>query len=217
MRKSFWSFAARIFGLLRQRMSQSFTEVPVDHTQRVNTSSIASEGPEKSLADITLDRSRDSHFSPPTLQTTPLTGKTTEEIANLEEQVLERIPDGSSIGNKALQDLVGWDEALFLAVRNRLRDAGKLFDRARKGRQHSQDPTARAIPSSGKKRQQRPRRADPYASEEALYPPIAKVLKERWIEDESFDYYTLEVTARGGRRPDGVMARPDITVAAMTS
>lgn len=56
-----------------------------------------------------------------------------------------------------------------------------------------------------------------YSTEDDLYQPILKLIKDRWVADEQFDQFAAEVTARGGRRSDGVWSRPDITVAAVTS
>lgn len=63
----------------------------------------------------------------------PLTGKTTEEIVQLEGIVLAGVPDEGTIGNQALRESSGLDLEVYFAVRNRLRDPGRLAIRRGRG------------------------------------------------------------------------------------
>jgi hypothetical protein len=149
----------------------------------------------------------------------PLTGKSADEIATLEQELLDRIPENESIGNQSLRESARLPDDLYLAVRNRLRDSGQITIGPGRGgsiRKTNPDepselvehtsPDARAFESD-----------DPFSTEESLYAPMLEVLEKRWVRDQPFDSSVVEITARGGRRPDGTWARPDLTCAAMTS
>lgn len=58
-----------------------------------------------------------------------LTGMSAEQISHLETQFLNGVPkDGGRIGNKRLRvDVLGWNEDLYLAIRERLLDKGTLI------------------------------------------------------------------------------------------
>ena len=54
--------------------------------------------------------------------------------------------------------------------------------------------------------------------EDSLYEPAASVLRDRWVKDNRFREYVVEVTANQGKRDTGgKWSRPDITVAGMTT
>lgn len=148
----------------------------------------------------------------------PLTGKTADEIKELENEFIQQVPqDGSSIGNKALRDVaLRWDRALYDAIKSRLLDDGRIVSgRGRGGSvkrfveqeivENEEEEAADAIP------------ADPFPTEESLYESLIVQINEAWAKDQPFDRYAVENTSRGGRRADGTWSRPDICVAAMTS
>lgn len=148
-----------------------------------------------------------------------LTGKTSREIADLEAQMLEGVPDdGSPIGNKRLRDdILGWENLLYLTVRKRLLDSGVLIVGKGKGgsvRRFVEAPDGEPVAV-----QLSPViiSRDPFDTEESLYGPMADVIRTRWVQDQPFDQVLVEQTDRGGRRKDGIWTRPDVTVAAMTS
>jgi hypothetical protein len=148
----------------------------------------------------------------------PLTGKTAEEIQQLEKQLLESVPEQGSIGNQTLREHLRLGDDLYLAVRNRLRDAGEIS--IGRGRGGSISRTKQVIPDLQEPEQnvyQEPTPDDPYPSEASLYEPMRITLQSRWVQDQRFDQSVVESTARGGRRADGVWARPDLTCAAITS
>ncbi len=145
----------------------------------------------------------------------PLTGLSEEQINNYEQALLEKIPEETAIGNTNLRKSLskgskGWNQTLFWAIRNRLIERGYLERVKGKG---------------GSVRRVRPltvvddaqAAAEPIVQqiheERDLYEPMAKVIMENWSPDSGLDAVIVEVTAQGGRRPDGKWSRPDVTLA----
>ena len=149
----------------------------------------------------------------------PLTGKTEAEIAALEAGVLDRIPDDGSLGNQALRESSGLPEEVYLAVRNRLRDSGRLsIGRGRGGSiRKTVDHPEGSAPDALSATEEPVAASAPWEDEASLYPPMLEVLQKRWVQDQAFVSSVVENTSRGGRRPDGTWARPDLTCIAMTS
>ena len=155
----------------------------------------------------------------------PLTGRSTEEIGGLEGQLLAGVPeDGRSVSNRRLRDeILRWDSDLYLAVRKRLIENGKLITgRGRGGsvrRTPSEEPpgNGEVLDEAAANREGRHPDEPPFPDESSLYDPMLVVIRERWVLDQPFDQVLVEKTDRGGRRADGIWTRPDITVAAMTS
>src|ERR1044072_1149451 len=55
-------------------------------------------------------------------------------------------------------------------------------------------------------------------TEDQLYDPVAKVLKDRWVKDNRFRASVVEVTAKQGKRDTGgKWCRPGVAVVAITS
>lgn len=151
----------------------------------------------------------------------PLTGMDGNEIARLEQHFLDEVPvDGSSIGNRRLRvERLNWDNDLYLAVRKRLVDSGMLvIGRGRGGSLrrtlNDEGPVHEEV---ARGEAEFPEAPVPFPDEASLYDSMLRVIRDRWIMEQPFDQYLVERTDRGGRRPDGVWTRPDITVAAMTS
>lgn len=150
----------------------------------------------------------------------PLTGKSHQEITDLENAFLEAVPDdGSSIGNKRLRDeILKWDSNIYLAVRKRLLDTGTLTVGKGKGGSVRRTPIEQeAEPAEPIEAIAAVEAHQPYPDEASLYDPMLVVIRDRWTLDQPFDQVLVEKTDRGGRRADGIWTRPDITVAAMTS
>ena len=145
----------------------------------------------------------------------PLTGKSSGEIGKLEEELLEHVPtDGRGVGNARLRDeCLGWEADLYLAIRKRLIDSGKIILGRGRGGSVRIAPSDAIEDNTGEKHH----REEPYPNEEALYNAMLSSLTGRWANEQPFDQHIVERTDRGGRRADGVWSRPDITVAAMTS
>ena len=142
----------------------------------------------------------------------PLTGKSSDEITELENKFISQIPADHAIGNKTLRDNLGWDLDLYLAIKQRLLSDGIITLGRGKGgsvRRVFEEQYAEDIEKEFEE--------DPYQDEDSLYEPMLEVIQQRWIKDQPFDQVLAERTDRGGRRKDGVWTRPDITVASMTS
>lgn len=151
----------------------------------------------------------------------PLTGKSTEEIEQLETELLNGVPeDGRSIGNKSLRDeILQWDSDFYLAVRKRLIESGQLITGRGKGgsvRRAPIDVEADIVQEDNVAIADQPN-GQPFPDEDSLYDPMLEVIRNRWTLDQPFDQVLVERTDRGGRRSDGIWTRPDITVAAITS
>ena len=147
----------------------------------------------------------------------PLTGKTTEEISQYKADLLAAMPtDGTSVGNKALREQLRWEPDFYLAVRGRLIDEGQLT--LGKGRGGS----VRRISEDGHEdtdvdAEEVQADKEGFATERSLYPPMLQVIRDRWVKEQPFNSVIVEDTSQGGRRADGIWARPDITVVASTT
>lgn len=146
----------------------------------------------------------------------PLTGLSIQEIERYESTLMDRVPAATSIGNTALLRLLvsadnTWTKDRYFAIRNRLIERGHLdLGRGKGGsvRRARVAPTIiqeiqAAVPIPDARLQ----------SERELYEPMFKVIKADWSPDNGLDPVLAEITAQGGRRPDGKWTRPDITLA----
>lgn len=145
----------------------------------------------------------------------PLTEKSEEQIRQYEQLLLDKVPQNGSIGNTTLlRDLKAanddWTENLYWAIRNRLIERGQLERGKGKGGSVRRVTTDVAVLDA-------PDAAQPIArqipAERDLYEPMAKVIRENWSTDSGLDAVIVEITAQGGRRPDGKWSRPDVTLA----
>jgi hypothetical protein len=143
----------------------------------------------------------------------PLTGLSTEQIESYENQLLEQVPQSGRVGNKTLRDTLkhisqNWTDDLFRAIRNRLIERGLLELGKGTGGSVRRVPqaTAEALPDAQAIAQQ-------VQAERDLYAPMSKVIKEDWSIESGLDAVIVEITAQGGRRPDGAWSRPDVTLA----
>ena len=147
----------------------------------------------------------------------PLTGKTAEEIRDLEKEFMDEVPvDGSSIGNQTLREQkLDWEKPIYDAVKRRLLDDGLIVSgRGRGGslKRFVEQETVQECTEAAEAA-----KTDKYPTEETLYDSIIAQVSEGWCKDQPFDRFAVENTSRGGRRADGTWSRPDICVAAMTS
>lgn len=148
----------------------------------------------------------------------PLTGMNTEQIAQLETELLAGVPvDGRPVGNGHLRDdILDWENDRYWAVRQRLVDSGILV--TGRGRGGSvRRPIGQTQDGEEETNTEEPAEDERYPNEESLYDPMTYVIANHWARDQPFDNHVVENTDRGGRRRDGIWSRPDITVAAMTS
>jgi len=143
-----------------------------------------------------------------------VTGLSEQGINDLEQELLSRIPQKESIGNKNLIKQLKWDESLYFSIRNRLLQKGEVEKGRGKGGSIRRvgiedvvdDPVVSPPPN--------------FITREAdLYEPIAKVLSERWAQEAALlDQFRVEITAKqGARETGGKWSRPDITLASCTA
>jgi len=155
-----------------------------------------------------------------------LEGKSEEELQQLEKQLLYvlRASDKKK-GNVTLKQELGWPEDDYWAIRNRLIDAGLLVKGKGKGGSVTliEEPVAtEQTPEAPATAGQTPAPQAPAAAgrieEDALYAPMAEVLKTYWVRDNRFREWVVEVTAKQGRRDTGGRwSRPDITIVSSTT
>jgi len=143
----------------------------------------------------------------------------------LEAQLLAHVPlDGSTIGNISLLRRLGWDDAQYWRVRDRLVDGGVL--ELRRGRGGS--VRRLALPAEGGSPAPAASASAPAASESdressrvpeaELYEPMKRVLSEQWLKDRRIENAIVHITAQqGSRSTGGAWSRPDITVATMST
>ncbi len=145
----------------------------------------------------------------------PLTGLTKEQIEQYETALVRLVPEAKSIGNKALRGKLSetdqkWTPILYFAIRNRLIERGQLERGKGKGgsvrrvRTEAIEQPVQLRPPFGAVQSQ---------SERDLYEPMIKGVREGWSRDAGLNSVLVEITAQGGRRPDGKWTRPDITLA----
>jgi hypothetical protein len=145
----------------------------------------------------------------------PLTGLSKEEIAKYETMLMQLVPAEAAIGNTNLLRQLSvndqwWIKDRYFTIRNRLIEGGQLDLGKGKG---GSVRRVRSAPIT--LLQSRPVVSENGApqSERDLYEPMFNVIKTDWSLDNGLDPVLVEITAQGGRRPDGKWTRPDITVA----
>ncbi len=120
---------------------------------------------------------------------------------------------GGHAGNVTLLRDLGWEPDLYWGVRDRLLDSGQLETGRGKGGSVSLVAQPQAAPPAA---QPAEAAAPQVVAEDALYDPVAQVLRGEWAKDSRFRSHIVEVTARQGRRDTGgTWTRPDIVVAAL--
>ncbi len=158
-----------------------------------------------------------------------LEGKSEDQIKALEGQLLRKLNEkGGVAGNVSLVRELAWDDDTYWPIRNRLVDAGQLqLGRGKGGSVRIVGPQATAAvsptllePVEGRtvSPEGRPNRLGATISEDALYEPMARVVREHWVKDSRFRESLVEITAKQGKRDTGgKWSRPDITVVGMTT
>jgi len=139
-----------------------------------------------------------------------------KQIEKFEKDLLAQVPDAGVIGNTRLLRQLSeadknWTEDLFWAVRNRLIDERGELERGR-----GKGGSVRRVKKVEAVQEARPAQAAAIPAiqrERGLYDSMAKVIKENWSPDSGLREVIVEITAQGGRRPDGKWSRPDVTVA----
>lgn len=140
----------------------------------------------------------------------------TMEEKDIELKILEIVPNnGKSIGNKALltelkKTFKALNEDLFWKVRNGLIENGKLSKgRGKGGSVYLLQPETISKLGSDDNKKKR-------LSENDLYEPFQKVIKDFWVKENEIDDYLIEITAnQGKKKTGGRWTRPDITLVAI--
>lgn len=145
----------------------------------------------------------------------PLTGMSEQQITLHEQRLLAQVPEDGAVGNRTLlRNLHGldpaWSEDLYWAIRNRLIERGSLERGRGKGGSVRRVRTAVAEQDAQAAAQPIERQIQ---AERDLYEPMSRVIREKWSPDSGMDAVIVEITAQGGRRPDGKWSRPDVTLA----
>lgn len=140
-----------------------------------------------------------------------------EDIAALEEQLLNEVPATEAVGNVTLKAQLRWNEKQYWAIRNRLIERGVLTTGRGKGGSVRRVPKSipLAPPQPGPAPALSPIPSQPAPqSERDLYVPMSNVIKTHWAQDYRLDDHIVEITAQQGARPTGgKWTRPDITLA----
>jgi hypothetical protein len=135
------------------------------------------------------------------------------EEKDIEKRILEIVPQtGQSVGNKYLltelkKNFKDLDVDIFWKVRNSLLENGKLGKgRGRGGSVYNlQGPTQPKV-EIGKDLKKR-------ITENELYEPVNKVIKEFWVRENEIDDYLIEIIAnQGKKKTGGKWTRPDIAL-----
>ncbi|MBZ0152178.1 MAG: hypothetical protein K8J09_11670, partial [Planctomycetes bacterium] len=118
-----------------------------------------------------------------------------------------------SAGNVTLQRALGWEDAKYWPIRDRLVDRGELELGRGRGGSVSLVPADSPPEAAGAIAEYH---RTPAIDEASLYEPVARVLRGDWARDMRFRSHLVEVTARQGRRDTGgTWTRPDLVVAAL--
>lgn len=144
-----------------------------------------------------------------------------DQLNQLEQELLDSVPESDSIGNMALLQRLKWDYEQYWSIRNRLIDKGRLEKGRGKGgsvkrinfSSHLEKEKEKALENSHQDKCQETRK-----SEAELYEPLVNVIKNDWVRDHQIDSSLAEITARQGTRDTGgKWSRPDITLASYTT
>lgn len=134
---------------------------------------------------------------------------TEQQVAELEQRLLDAMPPQGSIGNGALRRKLEWSEDRYWHIRNRLLQSGVVGQGRGRGRSIHRI-VALGLPKS-------PSAATasaPRVVESALYDPIVATIQTRWVADHKIQDCVIDCTAQQGRRnTGGKWTRPDITLA----
>jgi hypothetical protein len=118
--------------------------------------------------------------------------------------------DGSGVTNPALRQYLRWNQNRYFAARDGLVDKGFVVrGRGRGGvirRSNATQPGAEhvvAVVVEGDTADTETIEAA-ITNELSLYPPMRAVIERDWARERRQDLLAVEITALGGRRPDGI-------------
>jgi len=144
-----------------------------------------------------------------------LEGLTTEQIERYEADLLGHVPESGTVGNKALNAALDWEDSLYWDIRNRLIERGLLVQGRGRGGSVRRLVAVAPTPAEDIDEEVPVAAVQEEAAKEAdLYQPMADVIRSRWAQDYRLDSILVEITAaQGSRQTKGKWTRPDITVA----
>ena len=135
-----------------------------------------------------------------------------------EAALFDALPaDGSGVTNPALRQYLRWNQNRYFAARDGLVDKGLVVrGRGRGGVIRRSNATQRGaehvvtVVVEGDAADTDMIEAA-ITNELSLYPPMRAVIEGDWARERRQELLAVEITALGGRRPDGIWSRPDIT------
>ncbi len=136
-----------------------------------------------------------------------------------ETELLSKVPEnGSFVGNISLLRTLGWNESDYWTTRNRLIERGDLeIGRGMGGSVRRASGTATTPSPIISAKTVISDAVEVFKKETALYPPISKVMTERWASASLYDDTIVQVTAQAGSKSTGKWSRPDIAIAAVST
>ncbi len=128
------------------------------------------------------------------------------------DMLLNKIPDdGTTIGNMALVNDLGWEEDKYWSVRNELVTDGIISIGRGKGGSVYKISVA-------KKRKKKEKYEKLYGKERSLYEPFRNVISEKYIKDKDIKNHIVQITAnQGAKDTGGKWTRPDVVIVAVNT
>jgi hypothetical protein len=147
-----------------------------------------------------------------------LEGISEHELSRLKEDLISLLRSkGGTAGNTTLIKELKWDEDQYWNIRDLLVDSGLLQLGKGKGGSvrliESIDDTMPPAETSSSLNTT----SAIQSSEADLYEPMATCLRNKWVKDNRYRDYIVEITAKQGRRDTGGRwSRPDITIVGLS-
>jgi hypothetical protein len=140
-----------------------------------------------------------------------------QELTDKEKILFEKVPEtGETVGNVSLMRELAWAPEEYWPVRNALLDKGVVAtERGRGGsvRRFKRDEAVTVAAPPAAPGEIATVEVQVEYSEQQLYEPISKVIRESWTKDYRVEDFVLEIVAnQGPRKTGGIWSRPDIVV-----
>ena len=132
-----------------------------------------------------------------------------------QETMLRHIPEnGKAIGNKAMRELLKWDEEKYWKIRDELFYSGHIRKALGKG-----GAVARVeVKDEEKPKTVLPEKKESYKDERSLYKDFLQTIESKYTKDMGIKNYICEDTSSQGRKnTHGIWNRPDITLIAVNT
>lgn len=143
---------------------------------------------------------------------------TEQDLTPEEASLYEVVPrNGSTIGNHKARNQLGWEEEKYWAARDALVDRGMISRGVGRGgtvfrvpEKSAEAEVTVAVPLEDPQAAAHAA-AEAVQREDALYEPLASVLRSAWARDRRQNLLAVEIIARQGRRATGgTWSRPDL-------